>query len=55
VSVIDYLIGDDAYKKLWMNQRRERWGLECAPIASVAGWPVLVRLAARTLLSTRRQ
>ncbi|TAM43284.1 MAG: GNAT family N-acetyltransferase [Burkholderiaceae bacterium] len=24
---IDYLIGDDAYKKTWMSDRRERWGI----------------------------
>lgn len=24
---IDYLIGDDAYKKTWMSHRRERWGI----------------------------
>lgn len=24
---IDYLIGDDAYKKDWMSHRRERWGI----------------------------
>lgn len=27
VYEIDYLIGDDAYKKDWMNHRRERWGI----------------------------
>lgn len=27
VSVVDYLTGDDAYKKDWMSHRRERWGL----------------------------
>lgn len=27
VSEIDYLIGDDAYKKTWMSHRRERFGL----------------------------
>jgi CelD/BcsL family acetyltransferase involved in cellulose biosynthesis len=27
VAVVDYLSGDDAYKKDWMSARRERWGI----------------------------
>ena len=27
VAVVDYLTGDDGYKKDWMSQRRERWGI----------------------------
>lgn len=27
VSEVDFLIGDDDYKKIWMNHRRERWGI----------------------------
>lgn len=27
VAEVDYLIGDDAYKKTWMSHRRERFGL----------------------------
>jgi CelD/BcsL family acetyltransferase involved in cellulose biosynthesis len=27
VSCVDYLTGDDAYKRDWMSNRRERWGL----------------------------
>lgn len=27
VHEVDYLTGDDAYKKDWMSDRRERWGV----------------------------
>ena len=27
VTEVDYLSGDDVYKKDWMSQRRERWGI----------------------------
>jgi len=27
VACVDYLSGDDAYKKEWMSHRRERWGI----------------------------
>lgn len=27
VTEVDYLIGDDPYKKAWMTHRRERWGI----------------------------
>jgi hypothetical protein len=27
VQTVDYLIGDDKYKKDWMSERRERWGM----------------------------
>jgi hypothetical protein len=27
VAEVDYLIGDDPYKKTWMSARRERWGI----------------------------
>jgi CelD/BcsL family acetyltransferase involved in cellulose biosynthesis len=27
VAVVDYLTGDDSYKKDWMSHRRERWGI----------------------------
>ena len=37
VEIVDYLTGDDAYKKQWMNQRRERWGLVAYNLRSVAG------------------
>ncbi|MBM4197756.1 MAG: GNAT family N-acetyltransferase [Gammaproteobacteria bacterium] len=27
VTIVDYLSGDDSYKRDWMSHRRERWGL----------------------------
>jgi CelD/BcsL family acetyltransferase involved in cellulose biosynthesis len=37
VTEIDYLIGDDAYKKTWMSERRERWGIVAYNLRSVSG------------------
>ena len=60
VAEVDYLIGDDPYKKAWMTQRRERWGIIAYNSATLAGrfglwreWlgrrvkPLLVRRRAR--------
>lgn len=37
VTEIDYLIGDDSYKKTWMSERRERWGIVAYNLHSVVG------------------
>jgi hypothetical protein len=37
VAVVDYLTGDDSYKKDWMSHRRERWGLLAINPRSPAG------------------
>lgn len=37
VAVVDYLSGDDAYKKDWMSHRRERWGMLGFNLRSVNG------------------
>jgi hypothetical protein len=43
VSVVDYLTGDDAYKKDWMSQRRERWGIMAFNPRSPLGLAQVVR------------
>jgi hypothetical protein len=37
VAEVDYLIGDDLYKKTWMSHRRERWGIVAYNPKSVHG------------------
>ncbi|NHZ63527.1 GNAT family N-acetyltransferase [Massilia genomosp. 1] len=46
VTEIDYLIGDDAYKKTWMSHRRERWGMVAYNPKSLRGLKGLAREAA---------
>jgi CelD/BcsL family acetyltransferase involved in cellulose biosynthesis len=36
VSVVDYLCGDDEYKKDWMSHRRERWAVRVHPWLSTS-------------------
>lgn len=37
VATVDYLSGDDTYKKDWMSHRRERWGIMAFNPRSVPG------------------
>jgi CelD/BcsL family acetyltransferase involved in cellulose biosynthesis len=37
VHEVDYLIGDDPYKKTWMDERRERWGIVAYNLRSLPG------------------
>lgn len=43
VSEVDYLIGDDPYKKTWMSHRRERWGIVAFNPRTVSGLMGLAR------------
>jgi hypothetical protein len=37
VATVDYLTGDDSYKKDWMSHRRERWGVLALNTRTVRG------------------
>jgi CelD/BcsL family acetyltransferase involved in cellulose biosynthesis len=43
VSEVDYLTGDDSYKKDWMSTRRERWGILALNPRTVMGWAAIAR------------
>lgn len=43
VSEVDYLIGDDGYKREWMSSRRTRWGLVAYNPGSLGGLLGLAR------------
>jgi CelD/BcsL family acetyltransferase involved in cellulose biosynthesis len=50
VTEIDYLIGDDPYKKTWMSHRRERWGIVAYNTQSLQGvFHLMMELARRTI------
>ncbi len=58
VHEVDYLTGDDAYKKDWMSDRRERWGIMAfnlrTPRGVLAGVRHLGARAARRAIDTVR-
>lgn len=51
VGEVDYLMGDDAYKRNWMSRRDERWGIVAFDPVTLGGFAGLVR---QTLSNARR-
>jgi CelD/BcsL family acetyltransferase involved in cellulose biosynthesis len=50
VYEVDYLIGDDPYKKTWMSHRRERWGIVAYNTQSMFGaFHLMMELVRRTI------
>jgi CelD/BcsL family acetyltransferase involved in cellulose biosynthesis len=52
---IDFGRGDDAYKKSFLSQRRERWGLLIANPRTVAGRALAWREAAAQVIRRLRR
>lgn len=46
VREVDFLIGDDNYKQIWMSHRRERWGIVAYNTRTVKGLVLAMREAA---------
>ncbi|GHU29356.1 hypothetical protein AGMMS50256_14070 [Betaproteobacteria bacterium] len=54
VDEVDFLIGDDEYKKIWMSDRRERWGIVAYNPRTLLGATLTLReIAARSTKSLR--
>lgn len=51
VSKVDYLIGDDLYKKDWMSNRRERWGVAAYNPRTAVGLMLLASETIRRVVS----
>ena len=55
VDFVDYLCGDDAYKRDWMSDRRERFGLRAYRLTSAAGlWRATIERVKGALKSKNR-
>ena len=50
VEEVDYLVGDDKYKKDWMSHRRERWGMLAFNLRTFAGLMGAINEGARRMV-----
>ena len=50
VESVDFLTGDDAYKRQWMNKRRELWGVRGYKKSSIVGLSFAANMLARNTL-----
>ena len=56
VREVDFLIGDDDYKKIWMSHRRERWGIVAFNPRTVIGFALMLKeVAGRMAKATARK
>lgn len=52
VREVDFLIGEDKYKKVWMSDRRERWGIVAYNPRTIIGFVLLLReISGRVVMS----
>lgn len=43
VNEVDFLIGDDKYKQIWMSDRRERWGIIAYNAGTFVGFALFIK------------
>jgi CelD/BcsL family acetyltransferase involved in cellulose biosynthesis len=56
VKEVDFLIGDDEYKKIWMSNRRERWGIIAFNPRTTIGFALFLReVSGRIVKSSKKR
>lgn len=55
VKEVDFLIGDDKYKQIWMSDRRERWGIVAYNPRTLIGLVLLGRETLGRIVKSARQ